>query len=181
MNKKTNVLFNFFYTFKYYLIHPHKFLKECYHNVRAAWHRIDRGWAYTDVWNMDSWFLETIPAMLKHLANYGSAYPGHPPFETMKEWHDWLEQMALNLENCKEENIEKNNEFNQAYFEQIEEQQRFRTDENGNVIYFLDETENLKHLRNLYYARNEQLCSERKELIENTMNELGHNFFDLWD
>lgn len=37
--------------------------------------RFKRGYAYTDVWNMDSWFIDTVKPMLIHLRDHGIATP----------------------------------------------------------------------------------------------------------
>ena len=88
-----NNVWYFAYGKRYYLTHPWQWIKEVGYNIRAAWQRATRGWTYMDVWNMDTWFLHTIPPMLRYLAENGNTYPGVEPFDGEygpQRWKDWL-------------------------------------------------------------------------------------------
>ena len=44
-------------------------------NFRRRCQRFKRGWAYSDVWDMDAWFLRTVKPMLIHLRDHGISMP----------------------------------------------------------------------------------------------------------
>ena len=44
-------------------------------NVAYCYQRIKYGFCEADIWEMDTWFLKTIPAMLLHLKNSTLDYP----------------------------------------------------------------------------------------------------------
>lgn len=107
-----NVLFNWNYRLSYYLIHPWKWFKELWVNLKNSWMRATKGYCYTDVWNLDSWFCSVLPPMFRHMADYGLAYPGHEPFETPEKWHQWLYEIADNIENLQYDDwLDNQNEY----------------------------------------------------------------------
>lgn len=165
-------VWSFCYRKRYYLKHPIKLLKEIWSNIYVGYMRIRYGYCYTDVWDMSEWILEVFPSMLRHMANYGCAYPGSKPFETPEKWHDWLHSMADILESLQEENWYSQNEYEKE-FHKIDwtpnKNLTSTTDANNNVI------------RELYLARMKELVKERKELLIDTFNQLGQNFDCLWD
>ena len=71
-------------------------------DLRRRWQRFLRGYAWTDVWNLDSWFINTVEPMLRHLQKEGMGYPfGYEP----EEWAERLGQMADHLHLMDEENV----------------------------------------------------------------------------
>ena len=53
-----NVLKYFPYRWRHYITHPWEFFEDCWLNVKAAYQRVTRGFAYRDLFSIDSWFLE---------------------------------------------------------------------------------------------------------------------------
>ena len=73
--------------------------KELRYKLRRTIQRATRGYADEDVWNMDMWFLETIPKMLRQLGSEKSvSFPGCVPWETPEKWHAELEYIARGFE-----------------------------------------------------------------------------------
>ena len=66
--------------------------KEVSYKLRKKWQRFLRGYAWDDVWNIDSWFMETLEPMLRHLAKNSHGYP--MAFEDDKKWTEILLEMA---------------------------------------------------------------------------------------
>ena len=69
---------------------------------KCAWQRMLYGFSVSDVWDMDSWFYKTIPAMLRYLRDHTSSFPpdyqekyGEDGFE---KWKDTLTEMADYIE-----------------------------------------------------------------------------------
>ena len=111
-------VFYWSFTFQYYLRHPIKWIKELYYNIKHTLQRIIRGWADSDTWNLDQWFLCVFPQMLDALQE-GNTWPGN--FRSLEEWHEWLKAQSSNLKECRESNIE---EFTTAKSFQIEQERR---------------------------------------------------------
>ena len=154
-----NVLNDWSYSKRYYLTHPWKWVKELFCNLKNAYRRAKYGWAYSDCWNMDSWLLEILPQMLRHMADEGCAYPGYEPFETPEKWEDWLHSMADVLESLQEDNWYSQNEYAKDFHIR----------------------HNDKELDQLYFLETENLYNERQQLLENTFAQLVKNFNSLWD
>ena len=70
--------------------------------LRRNWQRFRRGWAYSDVWDIDFWFIEMLEPMLRHLKEHHCA---HPFDYTDEEWEARLGQMADYLRLMNEENV----------------------------------------------------------------------------
>ena len=45
------------------------------YNLARRVQRFNRGYSYSDVWNMDCWFKRTVKSMLIHLRDYGIGIP----------------------------------------------------------------------------------------------------------
>ena len=176
-----NVLKDYPYRKSYYLTHPWKWFKEIWLNLRAGWHRATKGYCYTDLWNMDDWFLTIFPKMLRELADKHCAYPGVKPFDTSEKWERWLKEMAENLEYCASDPDEEN-EYDKPFFEMCEERRysSASSDEMITISYTYDDEES-KELRDKYFARNKELSDARRKLLEETMAELGLYLRNLWD
>jgi len=156
-----NVLWDFPYPTKYYLTHPLKFFKHLRINIRDARMRMRKGYCLSDVWNMDLWFLDVFPPMLRDLAEKGQAYPGpETDFDTPEKWHDWLNSVADRLEECKEDNYEKKNEYYKDFYSSN----------------FKD-----KELTKKYIQRDQELAEEAHQKLKDTMAEIAQNFYMLWD
>lgn len=82
-----------------------------YHRISNAWHkfrcrcqRFKRGWAYSDVWNMDGWFIRTVKPMLTHLCHNHMGVPIE--FENNPDgWKEVLNEMITCLELMDEDNV----------------------------------------------------------------------------
>ena len=179
MKKNYNSVFTFPYCKRYYLTHPHKWFKQLWHNLRAAWMRCTKGWCYYDVWDWDVWFMTTVPPMFRHLAEYGQGYPGFAPFETPEKWKDWLLKMADQIENCTDDAQEKNNEYYEEYMNHIMDKwEPWEKMENG--TYRLPHTD-LTELDEKYFTRAKELNNKAEDDIQDALRQIGENFYRLWD
>lgn len=166
-----NNVFTFPYSVKFYITHPWKFFSQLWINLRRAYFRATKGFCSSDVWNLSDWFLDVFPAMLTYLAYNNCAYPGEgTPFDTPKKWNDWLIKMAMQLEECKEENYEKLNEYYEDYMES------FKDWKIGSP-----EKEETRELNKKYFARDRELAAEAHQKLKDTLAELAEHFYLLWD
>lgn len=149
------------YNKRYLITHPWQWFRCAWRNIRDAWRRSVYGWTYGDVWDWDTWFTRVVPDMLRHMANKGSAYPGHEPFETPEKWHDWLQHMAHLIETADEAWQDEHNEFYRDYMDHI--------------------WENDKERFNKYMNRSQELAKEGEDNICRAFENLGQFFYDIWD
>ena len=155
---------------RYYLKHPWKLFHEIYWNFRNFFHRGRFGFGYCDVWCMDEYLLSVIPLMLRHLAEYSCGYPGTEPYETPEKYTMFLRRLAEKFENCREENIDRKNEYSKTFDEMIKNKRNY------------DElTDEEKELRNKYFNRAMEIQKERDEAIVRAYTELAENHNILWD
>lgn len=64
--------------------------------IKWKWQRMWRGWADSDVWSIDGWFLETMPGMLRLLRKKKIGYPAG--LKSVKEWNKILAKMIDGFE-----------------------------------------------------------------------------------
>jgi hypothetical protein len=156
---------------KFYLRHPLKWLDELRYNIRDSYQRIKFGWSYSDLWNMDYWFLETIPPMLRHLAEEPT-YPSN--FSKADDWDEWLLDQAEKLEKCKEDGIK--NEYEEDFFRLAEEARI----SNGNSSTIFKDNPEFNEIKKKYFSRQQEIYEEQCKLISEVFNELGKHFYSLW-
>jgi len=148
----------------YYLTHPWEWVKEAAYNIRAAWHRATRGWDYMDVYNMDTWFLHTIPSMLRYLAENGHAYPGVEPFENPQRWKDWLLETANLLDTGLEDWQNEHNEYYDEYMKHLMDNWEPPTkDENGFLVH---KSREFTELDKKYFARAKELMEQGEKNVQ---------------
>lgn len=120
--------------------------------------RAKYGWCYSDVWNWDMWFAHTVPPMLRHMADHGSAYPGYEPFDTPEKWHDWLHNIADMIETSTEEWQDEHNEYYEEYTNSWD-----------------------KELRIKYMQRADELAKQGNRNIRYAFGQIAEHFYNLWD
>ena len=167
------------YSKRYLLTHPWQWFRCAYRCVRDAWRRSVYGWTYGDVWDWDQWFMKTTPNMLRYMADNGSAYPGHPPFDTPERWHDWLHEIADLIETGSEDWQDNHNEYHEAYMKQIiRDWKPWEQDKDG--FYHLPPSEE-SELRKNYVARAEELSKQGEANIRRALTAIGEHFYNMWD
>ncbi len=157
-SKKINTVWTFPYRKKYYITHPWKWFSQFGRNIRSTYMRAKYGWTYSDVWNWDTWFAHTVPSMLRHMADHGSAYPGREPFDTPEKWHDWLHNIADMIETGTEEWQDKHNEYYEEYLEKFDEESR-----------------------DLYWQRANELSEQGNRNIRYALGQIAEHYYDIWD
>ena len=63
------------FNLKYRITHPASTVKGFGRNFKFCLQRIRRGWSDADVWNMDTWFVNVVPDMLRSLADNTHSFP----------------------------------------------------------------------------------------------------------
>lgn len=127
-----------------------KCLKYCYQ-------RITRGYCNSDVWDLDSTYLDLFHATLKDLANNTHSWPDRL-FKTPEEWTQYLHETADCFYRANEWNYYYKNEYEPAW----------RIDRG-------------KEVKDKYLKRELEIIKLREADFEEGMKRLHKIFFDLWD
>ena len=84
---------------------------ELKYELRSRWQRFKRGYADSDVWDMDHWFMRTVKLMLIHLRDCGIGVPNDlyqdVDNKEREKWEAVLTEMIECLELMDEDNAEK--------------------------------------------------------------------------
>lgn len=170
---------DFPYCTKYYLTHPWKWFKHLWRNIKDVCMRARYGFTWSDVWNWDNWFLHTTPNMLRYMADHGSAYPGHEPFETPEKWHDWLHEMAHLIETADEVWQDEHNEYHEEYMKHLmDDWKPMIPDENGMYHHTPKEP---SEIHKQYMKRSQELAKEGEDNICRAFAQIGEHFYSIWD
>lgn len=145
---------------KHYILHPWKIVVQFFRNWKMARQRARRGWCDRDWWNMDYWFLEVVPDMLRALAENCHGFPDGDDFPTYDSWVHWLNDIADRLSACTEDAIIDANEYKDAWL-------------NADSL----SSPELKK----YFARSEEIYAERDKDMQECMAQLAKHMRSLWD
>lgn len=157
------------YSHRWMLTHPWLYFQHGYYNLKAAWQRATRGFADRDIWDMDTWFLQVFPAMLKQLSKNAH---GHPcSFKSYEEWTEFLYQLAIDFEKCQDDEGNDENEYYDEYIKSLDTMRY----EDGHVVFDDDE------ISKLYFDRMKETSKERQKLLENCFARTAAHFYNLWD
>jgi len=171
-----NVLTDFPYRLKYYLMKPWKFFKELWQNLHAAYKRATRGYAWRDAAEMSEYMLHLIPAMLRDVAA-AEAYPGTEPFETYEKWQNWCISLAELFESAQEENwITGRNEWEKASDIALEV---LYPHPNLTTTHEMTEQQ-AKEVIELYWIREKELSEERQNIIKCAYAKMAEYHDYLW-
>lgn len=173
-------VYKFWRPVRFYLSRPWKIVSDFFKCRKWASQRARRGYADTDVWDMDDWFLRVLPPMLRDLAN-DDAYPGNPPFETEDKWTAWLNRMADDFESLQENWGFTRNEYDTEYQQLVVAKQRQFCSLCGNKCLSGDRlTPEERELQRKWKARIEELQKEKFEFTKQLFAELAEHFYNLW-
>ena len=185
--KKENPLsvWTFYYRKSYYLMHPWKWIKDLYWNIRNFWHRGRYGYAYTDVWGFCEWYPRIGAEVLRYLAEHHHGYPGVKPWESAEDWRKYLEYLANRLQRCADsmdicfgsERNEYKDEFDKSFkCAYIEEK-----GEDGLIHARYNFTPKEEELHKKYWAREEEIRDADDAYNKETYKWLAEDLGHLWD
>lgn len=90
-----NLFKNYPYTKKFYITHPHEFIKQTYRNFKSVIFRGIYGYCPRDVINLDDFFLELITESLQYFIDNHNTYPYTLGFDNDQEWCDYLKEEII--------------------------------------------------------------------------------------
>ena len=173
-------VFRAYFRPSYYILHPIKFFKHVWWDLKGAYRRIKYGYAYIDSNEFCEWFLNIVPAMLRSVAN-GDSYPGVEPFETYEKWQSYLTNLATRFEELQEENWEKQNEYADEFFRISEIMRHEERLENGGLRITWSDEPDYEVLTKKYFDRCKELNDEWYIEAEKVGSMLFHMIPSLWD
>ena len=171
-----NVLKYFPYRWRYYLKKPWEFFEDCYLNLKAAYQRITRGFAFRDLFSIDSWFVDIIPEMLKEFREHLHSFPGNEEFPTFESWTAYLEEMETHFRNANENQEVQLNEFEEDYFKYPMGWQKSKNGVNLTMVDYAP-----KDITEKWLAREKEIDEWRHQELEIAMDMFIRNIYHLWD
>lgn len=164
------------YSRRWMITHPWLYFQHGYYNLKAAWQRATKGYANRDVWNMDTWFLQVFPTMLKQLSQESH---GHPiSFNNYEEWTEFLYQLAMDFEKCQDDEGNDENEYYDDFMKSLDDI-KWKRDENGCLTW--ETHEHHDDISKLYFDRMKETSEERQKLLEDCFDRVAKNLRGLWD
>ena len=128
-------------------------VKELFSSLKWKIQRFKRGYADVDVWDFESWFLETIPKMLTQSKEQ---LHGHPVDMEFDEWENYLQEMINHLEVAS--TIEDIDDYYPEDYKYLSESEKNSLREKS-----------IEHVK---------YCEEE---LHKGLKMLEERFFDLWD
>lgn len=169
----------------YYLTHPWRWFHDLYWNIRNFWHRGRYGYAYVDVWNFCDWYPRVGAEALRYLAAHNSGYPATKPWETMKEWREYLEYLANRLERCANSMDicfgEDRNEYKDKLDEIMERRRIITYNDDGTVTHSHTLTPEEEEIRKKYWEREKEIREADCEYNKETFRWIGEDLPHIWD
>lgn len=159
-----NVLKCFPCNWQYYITHPWEFFEDCWLNIKAAYQRITRGFAYRDLFSIDNWFLDIFPEMLKEFRENLHSFPGNSEFPTFESWTAYLEEMETHFRNANENQKVELNEWEEDYLK-----------------YLINKDEVCLNITEKWLARETEINAWREEELKKGFEMLQKNLHHLWD
>lgn len=182
-NPDKNVLTDFPFRARYYLLHPWKFVRECWHNLQNAWFRATRGIAPVDLWSFDTHLSNLIPYGLNWLADNSHGWPQSEEFPEYVDWACSLRELAAKWQHafCDMTDYMKENEYNESFHSLSASLTHHEKGEDGFWRTYIEETPEYLELRDKYFARMSELDEKYKQLQHECWVSLEKVFPSLWD
>lgn len=168
--------------------------------IKYSWQRTQRGYADCDVWAMNDYFSELIPAMLLHLKNhhYGSpVLEGSNVNTCHDDWNKILEKMIFLWNESREETCSQQNEYEEAHTKAFSEfvdnygmlGEKLQTSEEKAEekadrcarMHFMKEVPEYEEIDKLWTKRERELEEYREKCQKEALELFARYFNDLWD
>ena len=179
-------------------------IRTFFRDIRRCHQRIWKGYCDYDLFEIDSWFLGIMPAMLEEFRNTTHGYPpeiGHRIHESacgneeaedvsdeadkegMTLWRNEIDKIIHLLREASEDTCSQRNPFEEEYHSKVIKRWEKRTSEDGFIHTTLaspsDESE--RELESKYFAEEKRLAEYRNSCKDEALVLLSKWFFALWD
>jgi len=146
-------------------------IKHFFHTIKDGWQRATKGYADSDVWNLDGYLLQVLSGSLKHLADNHWGWPGNDAFPTDEDWTRFLTDMADKFYRANDENRFYPHPEEDKWWDWCEKHPGPKvytgTDDNPFVNSMLEESEQIRE-------------KEERDFAE-AWSAIGEYFWLLWD
>ena len=78
---------------KPYSSNPWEVIKHFHRDIICAWQRATKGYCFRDLWDIDCWFLDIMPRMLKEFRDKTQGYPN-----SYNSYEEWIAELDLMIE-----------------------------------------------------------------------------------
>lgn len=174
-------------------------------DIKCCIQRIQKGYCYKDLWNMDNWFLKVVPDMLKEYKETRCGSPGclgedYTNEEGVvcndtrhEEWDKILDKMIFLFHEADESVCSRKNPLkdktNQIYEEFRQKYglfgEKLQTEEEksavGSMLHAPSELPEYKETMNEYYEENRKLEEYRNKCKNEAFELFSEWFWSLWD
>jgi len=143
--------------------------------IRKIVDRYKKGFCDEDLWNIDCWFLSTLPKMLDEFAEKTIGYPSdfmedEDDEKGMEEWKKTIKEMSNHFKEASNPSKEVN-EFAEELFNKYDNSL-------GDVN--KKETKEEKELRDKWIKREGEIEKYKDEELRKGMKMFSQYFWDLW-
>ena len=173
-------------------------------DIRRCHQRIWKGYYDYDLFEIDSWFLGIMPAMLEEFRNTTHGYPpeiehsihastcGYTGTDDISDeadkkgmtlWRNEIGKIIHLLREASEDTCSQRNPFDEEYHTQMIKRWKKRTDEDGFIHTSLapPSNESERELESKYVAEEKRLAEYRNACKDEAFVLLSKWFFALWD
>jgi hypothetical protein len=164
--------------------------------------RAKRGYSYQDLWNIDYWFMETMPRMLQDFKKNLHGCPSE--FTTredgteyqnvdqgMKDWEAVIDRMIFCFTEMHEDTCSMKNEFNDEYHKQLSKPNEgkkvkdwfepYGTDKEGKPLYRWIHGEVEPELKKNFWKKDKEIRDYRNKMKDEGFDLMKKYFWNLWD
>lgn len=157
---------------------PFKAIGDLPHRIRCMYQRSRKGYCEDDVYQIDTWFLNTVSDILEDFRNQKHISIPEKIKTEAKDlnasedelWNKKLDEMIFLLKQGLNSDCSEKNEFEEEY-------RYLYVKENG----IIKKKENAKEITDRYFARAKQIDEYKKECVSKGLNMLAEYFRDLND
>ena len=140
-----------------------------FRQFKWAWQRATRGYCDSDVWDLDTFYLDLFYATLIRFADTTNGYPGTDEFPTPESWDKYLRDMAIDFYRAQESNDYYAHPAEDAWWEEVQ-------------------NETPQNMLSKPTEKSIKMCAEAADLaekrtkdVEAGLKKMNHVFFNLWD
>lgn len=163
-----------------YIIHPLRLVKTMYRNIRNFIYRGRYGYCPLDAWNFCEWFPRVGAEALHYLALHNEGYPAVEPWNTPKDWDDYLLYMSQRLKRCADsQDIEFGEDRNEyaSQFDTIMRNHRVHTEEGTKITKLTPEED---EIRKKYFEREKEIHDADVAYDIETFKWLAEDIRRIW-
>ena len=137
------------------------------YEIKYAWQRMLYGYSYSDVVDVDYWFVSTMANVLEDLKNTTNGYPATE--ESFESWKEKLGYIVFCLRAANSDTCSKN----QPYFNFIDDKDYIKLSEDEKSKYDIEKKK--------WFDREGAIDSYRNDMALIALDLIKENFGKLWD